>query len=308
MSLEKQKVLLTGAAGMLAGDLIPLLRQQGAELSLFDIRETAAAGESIRMLDITDAAAVRDVFQQIRPNWVVNCAAYTAVDKAETEYDKAFAINASALEHLALCARQSHATVLHLSTDYVFGGAGGGHKAGTPFAEEDAAAPCGIYGQSKRFGEDLLRWASEGEFLLVRTSWLHGIHGPNFVDTMLRVGKEQSMLKVVNDQIGSPTWTGWLAHVLLRLMERDARGVFHASSHGGISWYEFAREIFHQASMSVDVRPQTTAELDRPAPRPPYSVFQLGKLERFLGEACISWKECVTQHLLARGIEIRDHV
>ena len=282
---------------MLAADLIPALRAAGANLLLADLREGA---DGVLPLDICDGAAVDAIMQRHTPSWIVNCAAYTAVDKAETDYDAAFKVNAVGVAELARAARANRASMLHISTDYVFGGKGHGDLPREPLTESATLRPCGIYGHSKRFGEELLSANLPGEHLLVRTSWLHGVGGPNFVDTMLKLGAEKPMLKIVNDQYGSPTWTGWLAGVLVSLLERGAKGVYHAASRGGITWYDFAKEIFRQSGDTVDVQTQTSEELARPAPRPPYSVLAVDKLEQLLGKPCITWQECVTGHLQAR--------
>lgn len=300
IDLSERRVLILGAQGMLAGDLVPRARQRFAETLLADIR----ADESKRVIgcDLTEASQIRDLLGQVRPDIVINCAAYTAVDKAETDYAPAFLVNAEALSSLGQAARELGVFVVHISTDYVFGGTQRRREQREPLSEESPVAPCGIYGHSKHYGEEMLRQYLPLNHLLVRTSWLHGIHGPNFVDTMLRLGVERNSLKVVNDQFGSPTWTGWLADTLIRLLQRDGRGTFHASSRGGISWFDFAREIFRQAGMPVEVLPQSTEELNRPAPRPAYSVLDVSKLERLLGEVCMSWQDCVRQHLAARGM------
>lgn len=300
LDLSERRVLIFGARGMLAADLIPRARQRFAEVLLSDIRSDEATG--VIGADISEPGQVRDFLNQVRPDVVINCAAYTAVDKAETEYSLAFAVNAEAVGHIARAAKDIGALMVHISTDYVFGGRPRGRELREPYREDDVLAPCGIYGQSKRYGEDLLQHILPNQSLLVRTSWLHGVHGPNFIDTMLRIGSERSSLKVVNDQFGSPTWTGWLSDTLIRMLQREARGVFHASSRGGISWFDFAREIFRQSGMPIEVLPQTTEELNRPAPRPAYSVLDVTKLERLLGEVCMSWQDCVRHHLAARGV------
>ncbi len=300
MSLKNKTLLLTGAMGMLAADLIAKLRGAGANLILSDSRLPAENREAVELLDITSETTVANLVERRRPDWIVNCAAYTAVDLAETEYDLAMRVNALGVGNLAKAAKSLSIPMLHVSTDYVFGAK---DRVGRePIAEEVAPSPCGIYGYSKFFGEQALQTILPAQFLLVRTSWLHGINGPNFVDTMLRLGKDKKSLKVVNDQFGSPTYSGWLANTLVKMIERDARGCYHASSNGGVTWFDFAREIFRQAGMTVDVQPQTTTELNRPAPRPPYSVLRVTKLEQLLGESCISWQACVSEHLAARRI------
>ena len=157
--------------------------------------------------------------------------------------------------------------------------------------------PCGVYGHSKRFGDELVSRILPNHSLIIRTSWLHGVHGPNFIDSILRFAKQREEIRVVNDQTGSPTWSSWLAEIMLALLMKDARGVFNATSRGDITWFDFATEIVRLAGLQTRVLPQTTEELNRPAPRPVYSTLELSKLEAFLGKPCIDWKEGVAAHM-----------
>lgn len=303
------KILITGAKGMLAADLIAEFERAGAELVLTDINaDLPVSGRELIPLDITNAKEVFDLVSSLKPNYILNCAAYTAVDKAEEEGEQAFRVNTLGPANLAQAARLNPDCCLaHVSSDYVFGGGQSSEKEKrVPYLETGPYHACGIYGQSKRMGDEFLTRLAPLQTLIIRPSWLHGINGPNFVDTMLKVGREKAELgqplKVVDDQVGSPTWTVWLASVIRKLIEKDARGVFHASSRGNISWHEFAKEIFLQARIKVDLRTQTTAELGRKAPRPAYSTLDVSKLENFLGERAISWQESVSSHLKLRGV------
>lgn len=293
--ISGQRVLVLGAGGMLAGDVVPQLRARKAELFLADIRPGNRQNIEIVAADLTNVKATQKLVADTKPNWIVNCAAYTAVDQQEGSYDLAFAVNSQGPFHLAEAAGKHGAKLLHLSTDYVFGRLGNNGK--QPWKEDDEVHPCGIYGHSKFYGEELVRRVLPDDHLIVRTAWLHGLEGANFVHTMLRIGREQGKVKVVDDQIGSPTWAWWLGQVLIDLMERDARGTFHATSRGNISWFDFAREIFDQAGIQVELARQTTEELRRPAPRPSYSTLALEKLEAFLGRPCQTWQEGVKGHL-----------
>lgn len=301
MALSNKRVLVTGAGGMLAHDIVERLSAAGASLILTDVRESSVGSAQVMRLDITNAAQVAEFVERERPAIIVNCAAYTAVDDAEKNLDLAIAINSIGPRNLALAAKGIGGMLVHFSTDYVFGNACAAGKARKPFTETDEPQPCGAYGQSKRLGDELVQAILPDNHLIVRTSWLHGAHGPNFVATILKLAGEREVIKVVDDQIGSPTWAGWLAEVVVRLLKRDARGVFHVSSRGNVSWFEFAREILRQAGLPTRVLPQTTEQLGRPAPRPPYSTFDVGKLESFLGEPCISWQEGIRRHLQAIG-------
>ncbi len=301
-TLQGKKILVTGASGMLAGDLLPELVSREAEILATDYLPAERHGLSLFRLDITDYQQVKDAVTEFRPHWIINCAAYTKVDDAESQRELAFLVNGSGAGNLARAAEVSGSALLHLSTDYVFGGRGSHGERRAPYREDDLPAPCGVYGASKRYGEELVLEALGENALMVRTAWLHGQHGPNFVATMLRVGKDKKELKVVNDQVGSPTWSGFLAQVLVQLIERNARGIYHVTSRGDISWFDFAAEIFSQAKMDVRVLPQSTEELGRPAPRPPYSTLDLSKIEQFLGRPCLSWKEGIAQHLRQLGL------
>ncbi len=276
---------------MLAQDIIPLLQSSEAQLMLTDV----SPGEISVALDIVNPKSVREVIREFEPQWVINCAAFTAVDDAEINQESAFAVNARGPGNIASAVKDIGGRLVHFSSDYVFGGEGS--PSGVPFTEEDTPIPCGIYGQSKRYGDELVKSILPDKHLIIRPSWLHGINGPSFVATMLKLGKERESIKVVNDQIGSPTWSSWLANVVVQLMEREASGVFHATSKGNISWYDFAKEIFKQANIEVEVLPQSTEELNRLAPRPSYSTLSVDKLEVFLGKPCISWKQGLREHL-----------
>lgn len=285
------RFLITGAKGMLASDLIPILSDK-SELLLTDLHPA----ETSVGLDVCDLQSVYRVVEEFKPDWIINCAAYTAVDQAEESSSVAFLVNSIGPGNLAEAASRFGAKLVHISSDYVFGGDGSDHNQ-IPYTEEDSTMPCGAYGHSKAFGDYLVKTGLPEDHLILRTSWLHGKGGPNFVETMLKVGAEKKELKVVNDQIGSPTWSKWLAEVIVQLIEKNQRGTFNASSRGGISWCEFAKGIFELANMDVNVLTQTTAELNRPAPRPYFSTLNLSKLENVLGAPAISWQDGVRGHL-----------
>lgn len=305
-----KRVLLSGACGMLAFDLLDLLAQSGALVFCSDLPAENALLRCFNVpylrANLSKPEEVERLLAEARPEIWINCAAYTAVDRAEEDYSAAFQVNALAVANIARAARQSNCRLLHFSTDYVFGdylsgdyvpGQGAEKNVPRPLSESFVAAPNGIYGWSKLFGEILAQEILGPAALIVRTSWLHGPGGPNFLETMLTLARSRTELKVVDDQLGSPTYTAWLAAVALKLLSREAAGVFHASSRGGISWFDFAAEIFQQAGIKIDLQRQSTVELGRPAPRPAYAVFELSKLESFLGEPCISWQEGIAAHL-----------
>jgi dTDP-4-dehydrorhamnose reductase len=219
-------------------------------------------------VDVTDARAVRDAIRREAPAAVVNCAAYTNVDGAESEPDEALRVNGVSAGVVAAAAAEAGAAVVYPSTDYVFDG----EKAG-PYVESDPPNPLSAYGRSKLAGERATIEANERHFV-VRSSWLFGAGGRNFVETMLGLAETEEQVLVVRDQVGSPTFTGHLADGLVRLLDTLAFGLHHMAAEGECSWYEFAQAIFERAGVDCRVFSCTTAELARPAPRPSYSVLE----------------------------------
>jgi dTDP-4-dehydrorhamnose reductase len=252
------RVLVTGAAGMLGTDVVAAAAAAG--------HDTVAASRA--ELDITDPDAVATAVEAAGPDAVINCAAWTDVDRAEAEEARATAVNGAGAGHVAAAAADAGAHLVHVSSDYVFDG-----RAHDPYGEGAAPAPQGAYGRSKLAGEEAVA-ASGGEYGIVRSAWLFGRHGRNFVATMLRLGAERDAVDVVDDQVGSPTWTGHLAPALVAIAERRLTGVMHVAGDGACSWFELARETFDRAGVRCEVRPQSTADLGRPAPRPAYSVLR----------------------------------
>jgi len=251
------RVLITGATGMLGSDL--------GEACLARGHRVYAAGRAD--LDITDAGAVEETVAELRPDVVVNCAAWTDVDGAEADERGAMRINDAAAASVAGAAAAHGAKVVQISSDYVFDGA-----KGTPYVESDLPAAISAYGRSKQAGETSVAIANP-RHMIVRSSWLFGTGGANFVATMLRIAGEQPEVIVVSDQVGTPTYTPHLAAALAELIEGDEFGIHHLSAAGQCSWYEFAQEIFDQAGEECRVMAGTTEMLARPAPRPYYSVL-----------------------------------
>lgn len=233
------KVLITGAGGQLGTDLTLLLQREPERYQVFPLTHSE--------LDITKQEQVEKTLLTIRPDIVIHTAAYTNVDRAEVEPDRAYAVNAFATLHLATTVEQLQAKLVYLSTDYIFNG-----KIITPYHEADVPNPLNIYGKSKLEGEKFVQ-SSTSRYFIVRTSWLYGQYGSNFVKTMLSLAKERQELIVVNDQVGSPTYTVDLAHFLKILMNTDYYGIFHATNSGQCSWYEFAKAIFEEADLQVSV-------------------------------------------------------
>ncbi|HEV7482730.1 MAG TPA: dTDP-4-dehydrorhamnose reductase [Solirubrobacterales bacterium] len=251
------KLLVTGAAGMLGRDVMLAAGNAGHDLVGFGRAE----------LDITDAAALAKKFDLERPDVVINCAAWTDVDGAEAEEQAAFAVNGTGAGNVAAAAAAVGASVVYVSSDYIFDGL----KA-APYVESDQVAPLSAYGRTKLAGEEATIAANKRHFV-VRSAWLFGIGGPNFVETMLRLATSGNEVLVVRDQIGSPTYTWHLAYGIVRLIEGIEFGIHHMAAAGQCSWYEFAREIFEQAKVECKVLSITTEEFGRPAPRPPFSAL-----------------------------------
>jgi dTDP-4-dehydrorhamnose reductase len=277
------RLLVTGAVGMLGRDVVEVARGAGHDV----------AGLSRAELDVVDAAAVERAVADVRPEAVINCAAFTDVDAAEDRYDEALAVNGAGAGNVAAAAGEVGATVIHVSTDYVFDG-----TKSAPYMESDEPDPRSGYGRSKLEGE-LAVAAANPRHAIVRSSWLFGVGGRNFVATMLARGAEHSEVSVVTDQVGCPTFTGHLAPALLALAERRATGLLHVAGSGHCSWHDFAVEIFREAGIDCQVHPTDTAATGRPAPRPAYSVLVS---ERSDSPRLPSWRDGLAEYLAARGV------
>lgn len=254
--------------------------------------EVVAAGRED--LDITDLGAVRRAVAGLKPDGVINCAAYTDVDGAEAETAKAFAVNALGVRNLAGACRELDVALVHFSTDYVFDG-----RKETPYLIFDAPSPLSAYGQSKLYGEEYLKRIAP-RYYLIRTSWLFGTGGRNFVETVLRLAREKGELAVVDDQRGCPTYTRDLSRAVLDLIATRAYGVYHVTNAGSTSWCGFAREILQAAGINVPVRPIKSEELRRPAPRPANSVLDPFPLQETLGYLLPPWPDALRRYLVER--------
>ena len=245
-------------------------------------------------LDVTDADAVAARFERDRPDVVINCAAWTDVDGAEEAEDRAMAINGTGAANVAAAAAMAGAKVVYVSTDYVFDG----HN-DSPYVEVDEPAPQSAYGRTKLAGEEATGAANRRHFI-VRSSWLFGIGGPNFVETMLQLAVDHGEVLVVRDQVGSPTYTWHLASGIVRLIEGSTYGIHHMAAAGACSWYDFAREIFDQAKVECKVLSATTDMLARPAPRPAYSALATQRETPIL---LPSWRDGLAGYLAQRNAE-----
>ena len=276
------RLLVTGAGGMLGRAVVEAATRLG-----HDVVACARAD-----LDVTDATATRLALVAARPRAVVNCAAYTDVDGAERDPQRAEAVNAQGARNVAAAATHVGAFVVHVSTDYVFDG-----SKREPWLESDAVAPLGVYGDTKLAGEQAVASVNPAH-AIVRTAWLFGAGGKNFVDTMLALGTERDEVCVVTDQVGCPTWTGHLAGALAELAERpDETGIHHIASSGSCSWNELALEIFERAGIDCRVLPATSEQFVRPARRPAYSVLGTERRDPLV---LPRWQDGVARYLASR--------
>lgn len=282
------QILITGAAGQLGRELAPVLEGRGYQV----------LAATRQVLDVAALDQLPDKLLALRPAWVVNCAAYTRVDEAETEPARALRINRDAVGRLAQIVASYGGRLLHLSTDYVFDG-----RHWRPYREDDRANPLSVYGYSKWEGEELVRQHHPAT-TIVRTAWVYGAYGHNFVKTILRLAAEQEHLQVVDDQVGTPTWTGSLSRALADLIARRAGGTFHYTDEGVASWYDLAVATVEEArrlGFPLKVRriePVSTEQLIRPAKRPPYSLLSKHKIRPLLHFPIPHWRESLSTMLL----------
>ena len=297
MGATKPLILLTGASGQVGGDLLPLLEPFGAVIA--PMRSD---------LDLADAGAVRRFVKDIKPQWIINPGAYTAVDKAESEAELAFAINAEAPRVLGEAAAIVGAPVIHFSTDYVFDGV-----ASRPWIETDATGPLGVYGASKLAGEVALA-ESGAAHLIFRTSWVYSSRGKNFLLTILRLAQQREVLRIVDDQLGAPTWSRDLAMLVVQVMKqvqqaakdttlqeavRKVQGIYHAADSGETTWFGFAQEFLrlvgaaHPDKKLARLIPISSSEYPTPARRPANSRLDCSRLQRVFGFSMPRWQDSV---------------
>ena len=270
------KVLVTGANGMLGQDLCPILEDAGYEVVETDIAN----------LDITKSDDVNRVITEENPDYVIHCAAYTNVDKAEEDLDTATKINVQGTENLAKACANADATLVYISTDYVFDG-----TKNEPYLPTDKTNPINNYGLTKCRGEEAVQKYCE-KYYIARTSWLYGHHGKNFVETMISLA-DKPELKVVDDQIGCPTWTVELSNGILKLIDNKPYGIYHVCGSSSTSWFGFAKEIFKQMKLDVNLKPCATKDFPRPAKRPAYSIMDNGGI-------CRDWKVALSDYIALR--------
>lgn len=271
------RILVTGARGMLGSDLVPILQDEGHQVLAWDLEE----------LDITRRNDVFKALETAHPQAVVNCAAYTDVDGAETEREKAYAINALGVQNLALACAKIDCEMMQISTDYVFDG-----TKRTPYLPLDQPAPINWYGYTKYAGEKFVQWHCS-RFYILRTSWLYGKHGKNFVKTILRLAEERDHLEVVDDQVGAPTNSIGLAHAITKVINGKSYGIHHFTDNAenGISWWDFAVEIAHLAGTQILILKSSSNRLTGAAKRPAYSVLACTMANQ-------DWKDQLTHFIL----------
>jgi dTDP-4-dehydrorhamnose reductase len=277
------KALVTGAAGMLGQAVVPVLQSAGHEVLGIDLPEA----------DVTHVDSFGPVVERFRPDWIVHLAALTKVDECEARRDEAFLVNGLGARNAALAAGGCGAALLAMSTDYIFGG-----TATKPYREYDAANPQSVYGASKWAGEQAVREVLP-RHVIVRTSWLFGPGGPNFVDTILAKARAGERLRVVDDQRGSPTFTRDLAQGIGRLLEAGQFGTYHCTNSGECTWYDLARHAVERAGLRVSLERTDTASFPRPAQRPAYSVLGNAFFEHVTGWRMPPWQDAVDRHIEA---------
>lgn len=283
-------ILVTGANGQL-GNQLKEVAQYSEDYNFFftDLPE----------LDISSEQGIEEALTEYQPQWIINCAAYTAVDKAEAEAELANKINAEAPALLARLADRFHCRLIHISTDYVFDG-----TRARPYREDNEKNPVGVYAQTKSLGEDLVL-VNNPRSVVIRTSWLYSAFGHNFMKTVIRLAKEKGNLRIVADQVGTPTYAGDLATTILQIIDVDCPpGVYHFSNEGVCSWYDFAKAIIELQGIEATIEPITTKDFPTAAPRPHYSVLDKSLLKLTLGITIPYWRDSLKvclKHLNEQG-------
>jgi len=288
------RILITGISGMLGVDLYETLREEYevVGLDLKDFPSTSFPSPPLSKVDITDEHGVREVFRQLAPDFVIHTAAYTDVDGCERDPARAYKVNALGTQNVCLASQDLNIPVMYISTDFVFDG-----KKNYSYTELDEPHPLNVYGRSKLAGENYVRSLVE-RYFIVRTSWLYGPHGKNFVETILKLAEEKEEFTVVDDQVGSPTYTKDLAQEMKKLVSSSSCGIYHITNSGSCSWHNFAEEILELAGLRrVKVKPITSKELNRPACRPRFSVLKSTSSGRGAEDTMRSWKEALREYI-----------
>lgn len=275
------KVLVTGVKGQLGYDVVKDLEKRGHQPIGVDRDE----------MDLMDNEAIRTFIMNLKPEAIIHCAAYTAVDKAEEEVETCYQINAESVKVISECAKELDVKLIYISTDYVFDGTKEGE-----YVETDLPNPINVYGASKLKGEQYVQTLLE-KYYIVRISWVFGVNGNNFIKTMRRLGSERDELNIINDQVGSPTYTADLAPLLVDMMETDKYGIYHVTNEETCSWYEFANEIFKQSRIEVKTNPITTDQYPTAAKRPMNSRMGKAKLKANGFNLLPTWQQALAHYL-----------
>ena len=280
------KILITGSNGQLGNELQSILKSGYSDIGVIssDLRVAEIVALDEKELDITKKSIVDKLVSEIKPDVIINCAAFTNVDLCETKKTLAFNVNTLGARNLAIAAEKVGAKIVQVSTDYVFSGIGD-----VPLTEYDDVAPSSVYGKTKLMGEQYVKDFST-KYFIVRTAWLYGTQGKNFVYTMLNLGENKDSIQVVNDQKGNPTNANDLAHHILKLIETEEYGVYHCTGENECTWYDFASEIMELAAKECIVNPCTSAEFKTVAKRPEYSSLQNMMIENTIGDEMRDWK------------------
>lgn len=289
------KILIVGCNGQLGRELTEILNGGIADIGKIDERYNGAevTGTDIDTLDVTNEFSLDNFFERLRPEIVFNCSAYTNVDKAEKDEKTAYAVNAAGCLNLAKACSKYNAKLVSVSTDYVFDG-----EKTTPYVETDTPNPKTVYGKTKLMGEIFISQNLKEHFI-VRTAWLYGKQGKNFVRTMLSLGHERESVSVVNDQFGCPTYANDLAYHLLKIALTEHYGIYHCVNNGVCSWYDFAKEIMYKAGLHCAVTPITSSEYGAKVNRPHYSVLENDRLRKTVGDQMRDWTDALNSFLEA---------
>lgn len=283
------KILITGSKGQLGNELLDIIKSGKAEIG--EVSEAIKKSEVIALdvdeLDITNLEQVKSKINDLKPDVIINCAAATNVDGCESNEDFAFKVNSIGPRNLAIASEEVGAKLVQVSTDYVFSGVGN-----KPLTEYDLTAPYSVYGKTKLLGENYVRELSS-KYFIVRTAWLYGYVGHNFVYTMRRLGKEKECITVVNDQRGNPTHANDLAYHILKLIQTEEYGVYHCTGKGECTWYDFAKMIIELSGEKCEVKPCTSDEYVTPAKRPEYSSLDNMMLRCTVGDEMRDWKDAI---------------
>ena len=275
------RVLITGGKGQLGSDITKIFKSKNLEVFSF----------SSKQLDITNISALHKITEEINPDILINCAAYTKVDDCETNMEKAFSVNAIGAKNCAIVAEKFNKTLFHISTDYIFNG-----NQKKPYIEYDSPAPLSIYAKSKFFGEQLVKEHCN-KFFILRVAGVYGINGENFVKTIVNLAKSREELKVVNDQITTPTYTYEIANQILHILDSNEFGTYHCTCEGECSWYEFANHIISALNINCKIIPCSTDEFPRPAKRPSYSVLENFNLKLIKLNIMQNWQNAIENFL-----------